>query len=31
VTLDFQHRWNGPAREPLVDQAIDLFMDAYWS
>ena len=25
VTLDFQHRWNGPAREPIVDEVIKLF------
>ena len=25
VTLDFQHRWNGPAREPIVDEVIELF------
>ena len=29
VTLDFQHRWNGPAREPLVDQAIEMFEEEY--
>ena len=29
VTLDFQHRWNGPAREPLVDQAIEMFEEKH--
>ena len=29
VTLDFQHRWNGPAREPLVDEAIQMFQDKH--
>ena len=28
VTLDFQHRWNGPAREPIVDEAIKRFEEA---
>ena len=29
VTLDFQHRWNGPEREGLVQNSIDLFMEQY--
>ena len=29
VTLDFQHRWDGPAREPIVQEQIRKFQEKY--
>ena len=27
VTVGFRHRWNGPAREPIVDEALKMFRE----